>query len=173
LVGSGTVLADDPRLTARSRGAPRGAAAPVRVVLDGRLRTPVDAKVLGPAARTIIYTRRGASRRRARALRARGAEVIELSARGALPLGKVLADLAARDVQSLLVEGGSAVHAAFLEAGLVDDVALFIAPRRLGAGLPLAAGLTRELEVALGLERLTIRRIGPDLLLTSRASPEK
>jgi diaminohydroxyphosphoribosylaminopyrimidine deaminase/5-amino-6-(5-phosphoribosylamino)uracil reductase len=172
LVGSGTVLADDPRLTVRLLGAPRGAEAPVRVVLDGRLRTPVRAKVLGAAARTIIYTRR-ASHARARALRARGAEVIELPGRGALPVARVLADLAARDIQSVLVEGGAAVHAAFLEAGLFDDVALFVAPRMLGGGVPLAPGLARELEVASGLDRLAVRRIGPDLLLAAQASPEK
>jgi diaminohydroxyphosphoribosylaminopyrimidine deaminase/5-amino-6-(5-phosphoribosylamino)uracil reductase len=172
LVGSGTVLADDPRLTVRLPGAPRGAAAPLRVVLDGRLRTPPDAKVLGPGATTIVFTRRGARRARARALRARGAEVIELPARRALPLAAVLAELAARDVQSLLVEGGAAVHASFIAAGLVDDVALFVAPRLLGGGVPIAAGLTRGLESALGLERLDARRIGPDLLLRAQAGVE-
>ena len=104
---------------------------------------------------------------------AAGAEVIELAGRGALAVEAVLADLAERDVQSVLVEGGSAVHTAFLEAGLVDDVALFIAPRSLGAGVPLAPGIARALEVAVGLDRLSARRIGPDLLLTAQASPEK
>jgi diaminohydroxyphosphoribosylaminopyrimidine deaminase/5-amino-6-(5-phosphoribosylamino)uracil reductase len=169
LVGSGTVLADDPQLTVRLPGAPRGRAAPLRVVLDGRLRTPADAKVLGRAAPTIIFTRRGAPRARARALRAAGAEVIELGARRGLPLTKVLSELAARDVQSVLVEGGSAVHASFIEAGLVDDVALFVAPRLLGGGVPVAGGLTRALDAALGLDQLDARRFGPDLLLRAQA----
>jgi diaminohydroxyphosphoribosylaminopyrimidine deaminase/5-amino-6-(5-phosphoribosylamino)uracil reductase len=169
LVGSGTVLADDPRLTVRLPGAARGADAPLRVVLDGRLRTPPDAKVLGPGAATIVFTRRGAPRARAGALRARGAEVIELPARGALPVAAVLAELAARDVQSVLVEGGAAVHAAFIAAGVVDNVALFVAPRLLGGGVPIARGLTRGLEAAVGLERLGARRIGPDLLLTAQS----
>jgi diaminohydroxyphosphoribosylaminopyrimidine deaminase/5-amino-6-(5-phosphoribosylamino)uracil reductase len=173
LVGSGTVLADDPKLTVRLPGAPRGPAAPLRVVLDGRLRTPADAKVLGPAAPTLIFTKRGASRARARALRAHGAEVIELAARRRLPVAAVLAELAARDVQSVLVEGGSAVHAAFIEAGLVDAVALFVAPRLLGGGVPIAAGLTRGLEAAVGLERLEARRFGPDLLLTAQAGLDR
>ena len=173
LVGSGTVLDDDPQLTVRLPKAARGAAAPMRVVLDGRLRTPKDAKVLDAAAPTIVYTRRGAPRARARALRGRGAEVIELAGRGRLSVEAVLDDLAERDVQSVLVEGGAAVHAAFLAAGLVDDVALFIAPRPLGAGVPLAPGIARELEVAFGLDRLSARRIGPDLLLTAQASPKK
>jgi diaminohydroxyphosphoribosylaminopyrimidine deaminase/5-amino-6-(5-phosphoribosylamino)uracil reductase len=169
LVGSGTVLADDPKLTVRLPGAARGRAAPVRVVLDGRLRTPLDSNVLGPAAPTIIFTRRGAPRARARALRAAGAEVIELGARGKLRVEAVLAELAARDIQSVLVEGGAAVHDSFIEAGLVDDVALFVAPRLLGAGVPIAAGLPRALDAALGLEQLEARRIGPDLLLRAQA----
>jgi diaminohydroxyphosphoribosylaminopyrimidine deaminase/5-amino-6-(5-phosphoribosylamino)uracil reductase len=171
LVGSGTVLADDPQLTVRLRGAPRGRAAPVRVVLDGRLRTPPDAKVLGPAAPTLIFTRRGAPRARARALRAAGAEVIELPTRRRLPVAAVLAELAARDLQSVLVEGGAAVHGAFIEAGLVDDVALFIAPRLLGGGVPIANGFTRGLDAAFGLGQLSARRFGPDLLLTAQAAP--
>jgi diaminohydroxyphosphoribosylaminopyrimidine deaminase/5-amino-6-(5-phosphoribosylamino)uracil reductase len=170
LVGSGTVIADDPQLTVRLRGAPRGPAAPVRVVLDGRLRTPPDAKVLGPAAPTLIFTRRGAPRARARALRAAGAEVIELPTRRRLPVEAVLAELAARDVQSVLVEGGAAVHGAFIEAGLVDDVALFVAPRLLGGGVPIADGFTRGLDAAFGLGQLSARRFGPDLLLTAQAA---
>ena len=173
LVGSGTVLADDPHLTVRLPDAPRGAAAPVRVVLDGRLRTPPDAHVLDAAAPTIIFTRRGASAARARALRAAGAEVVEVPApRGQLSVAAVLRALAARDIQSVLVEGGAAVHGAFVAAGLVDGVALFVAPRLLGGGVPIAAGLGRGLSAALGLGALETRRLGPDLLLTAQAGPE-
>jgi diaminohydroxyphosphoribosylaminopyrimidine deaminase/5-amino-6-(5-phosphoribosylamino)uracil reductase len=172
LVGSGTVLADDPRLTVRAPGATR-AAPPVRVVLDGRLRTPPDARVLSRAAPTLIFTARGASPVRARALRAAGAEVVELPARrGRVPLEAVLRALAARDLQSVLVEGGAAIHGAFIAAGLVDDVALFVAPLLLGAGVPIAAGLGRGLGRALALGDVTWRAVGPDLLLTARARPE-
>jgi diaminohydroxyphosphoribosylaminopyrimidine deaminase/5-amino-6-(5-phosphoribosylamino)uracil reductase len=172
LVGSGTVLADDPRLTVRLSGAARGAAAPLRVVLDGRLRTPPDAQVLARGASTLIFTARGAPAGRARALRAAGAEVVELAApRGRLPVVAVLRALAARDVQSVLVEGGAAVHGAFLGAGLVDDVALFIAPLLLGGGVPIAAGLGRGVEAAVALDEVSVRRLGPDLLLRGQARP--
>jgi diaminohydroxyphosphoribosylaminopyrimidine deaminase/5-amino-6-(5-phosphoribosylamino)uracil reductase len=174
LVGSGTVLADDPQLTVRLPGARRGAMAPVRVVLDGRLRTPVDARVLSAAAPTLIFTARGAPARRARALRAAGAEVVELAAgRGPLPLAAVLRALAARDIQAVLVEGGAAVHGAFVAAGLADAVALFVAPRLLGGGVPIAAGLGRGLGRALDLAALEARQVGPDLLLTAQASPDR
>ncbi|HTA20622.1 MAG TPA: bifunctional diaminohydroxyphosphoribosylaminopyrimidine deaminase/5-amino-6-(5-phosphoribosylamino)uracil reductase RibD, partial [Polyangia bacterium] len=157
LVGSGTVLADDPRLTVRL---PEAACAPTRVVLDGRLRTPAKAHVLAPGAPTIIFTRRGAPPARVRALRAAGAEVVELAAaRGRLPIAAVLRALAARDIQSVLVEGGAAVHGAFIEAGLVDDVALFVAPRLLGGGVPLAAGLGRALAEGLALGPISARAV--------------
>jgi diaminohydroxyphosphoribosylaminopyrimidine deaminase/5-amino-6-(5-phosphoribosylamino)uracil reductase len=171
VVGSGTVLADDPRLTVRLPGSPRGDV-PARVVLDGRLRTPADARVLGRGAATIIFTRRGVSAARARALRAAGAEVVELPrAGGHLPIAAVLRALAARDVQSVLVEGGAAVHGAFIAAGLVDDVALFVAPCLLGGGVPLAAGRGRGLAGRLALGPIAVRAVGRDVLLTAQASP--
>ncbi|HEY2730158.1 MAG TPA: bifunctional diaminohydroxyphosphoribosylaminopyrimidine deaminase/5-amino-6-(5-phosphoribosylamino)uracil reductase RibD [Polyangia bacterium] len=173
LVGSGTVLADDPRLTVRLPGAARARATPVRVVLDGRLRTPPDARLLGGGPPTIVFTRRGASRARARALRAAGAEVVELSpSRGRVPLAAALRALAARDIQSVLVEGGAAVHGAFISAGLVDALALFVAPRLLGGGVPIAAGTGRALGAALDLADVEFRRLGPDLLVTARAGSE-
>ena len=172
LVGSGTVLADDPRLTVRlGRDRPVGAQ-PVRVVLDGRLRTPARAQVLSRAAPTIIFTRRGAPAARQRALRAAGAEVVELAAvRGRLPLRDVLHALAARDIQSVLVEGGSAVHGSFVDAGLVDEVVLFVAPRLMGGGVPVAAGRGLGILRSLRLGALTARPVGPDLMLTAQASP--
>jgi diaminohydroxyphosphoribosylaminopyrimidine deaminase/5-amino-6-(5-phosphoribosylamino)uracil reductase len=171
LVGSGTVLADDPRLTVRLAGARRGGAAPVRVVLDGRLRTPPDARVLGPGAPTIIFTKRGAPPARLRALRAAGAALVEVAAqRGRLSIAAVLRELAAREIQSVLVEGGAAVHGAFIEAGIVDGVALFLAPLLLGAGVPMAAGVGRGLLGGLPLGDLAVRAVGRDVLLTARAS---
>ncbi|HEV3030097.1 MAG TPA: bifunctional diaminohydroxyphosphoribosylaminopyrimidine deaminase/5-amino-6-(5-phosphoribosylamino)uracil reductase RibD [Polyangia bacterium] len=173
LVGSGTVLADDPRLTVRLAGAAPALETPVRVVLDGRLRTPPDARLLGGGPPTIVFTRRGASRARARALRAAGAEVVELApSRGRLSLAAALRALAARDIQSVLVEGGAAVHGAFISAGFVDAFALFVAPRLLGGGVPIAVGAGRGLGAALNLADLELRRLGPDLLVTARAGSE-
>ena len=87
-------------------------------------------------------------------------------------MAAVLRALAERDLQSVLVEGGAAVHGAFIAAGLVDGVALFIAPLLLGAGVPIAAGLGRPLGEALALGEISWRRVGRDVLLTARASLE-
>jgi diaminohydroxyphosphoribosylaminopyrimidine deaminase / 5-amino-6-(5-phosphoribosylamino)uracil reductase len=171
LVGSGTVLADDPLLTVRLPGA-RDATL-VRVVLDGRLRTPARAKVTNGDAPTLIFAARGASKARTRALRARGVEVVEVPAvRGRLSLLAVLRTLGALDIQSLLVEGGAAIHGAFIDEGLVDGVALFLAPRLLGAGVPIAAGQGRGLLRGLPLQDVRATPIGPDILLTAQAIPK-
>jgi len=69
-------------------------------------------------------------------------------------------------VQSLLVEGGAKIHGAFIAAGLVDRVALFVAPRLAGGGVPVATGAGLSLENALRLGPLTVRTVGEDLLIT-------
>lgn len=136
LVGVGTVLADDPRLTARVRGARD----PVRVVLDSRLRTPPTARLLpkrgGP--RTIIATSHRAPRSRAAALERAGAEIwrFVLPGDGKIPLQNLVRRLGRDNVQSLLVEGGGEVHASFLARRLVDQLVLYLAPKIVGGPAP-------------------------------------
>lgn len=170
LVGSGTVRADDPRLTVRLPGQAKNGAGPlpVRVVLDGRLRTPPDAQVVDGGAPTMVFTKAGAPPARVRALRATGADVVEVAApRGRLSVGAVLAALATRGIQSVLIEGGAEIHGAFIAAGLVDEVAFFIAPRLLGAGVPVAVGPGRALPAGLRLGPLSVRPVGDDVLVTA------
>lgn len=168
LVGSGTVAADDPRLTVRLPRARRVGPQPVRVVLDGRLRTRPAAHVLDDGPPTLVFTKRGAPAARVRALRAAGAEVLEVAAPGGrLSLPQVLQALAERGLQSVLVEGGAAVNGAFVAAGLVDDVAFFLAPTVFGAGIPVTVGPGRGLPAGLALGPLTVRPVGKDLLVTA------
>jgi diaminohydroxyphosphoribosylaminopyrimidine deaminase/5-amino-6-(5-phosphoribosylamino)uracil reductase len=87
---------------------------------------------------------------------------------GRPPIAFVLEHLARdRDVQSLLVEGGATIHGAFIKAGFVDRVALFVAPRMLGGGVPIARGADLPLAQALRLGPLTVRAVGDDLLITA------
>jgi diaminohydroxyphosphoribosylaminopyrimidine deaminase/5-amino-6-(5-phosphoribosylamino)uracil reductase len=173
LVGAGTVRTDDPQLTVRMRtgGAPaRGGARPVRVVLDGRLGTPPGARVLRRAPGvppTLMLGARGAEPRRVRALERAGAEVVLLAPDrgGRLPMARVLAELARRDIQSVLVEGGARVHGALIDARLLDRVAVFVAPKLLGAGVPVAAGGGWPVPRALQLGPLSVAALGPDLLI--------
>lgn len=133
-VGAGTVLADDPLLTAR--GAYRFRAL-TRVVFDRRLRTPASARLLstlesGPVI--IMTTERAISEgsERVRALSAAGARVLAAPADDVASALRMLSDEAG--VASLVLEGGAALHAAALEAGVVDLVQLYIAPTMLGPG---------------------------------------
>jgi diaminohydroxyphosphoribosylaminopyrimidine deaminase/5-amino-6-(5-phosphoribosylamino)uracil reductase len=163
LVGSGTVLADDPLLTRRLG---RARAPILRVVLDRRLRTPGTARMLAELGPVLVYAEAGAGGEGgAGALRARGAEVALLSA---VTPATVLADLAARGVQSVLVEGGGEVHAAFVGAGLFDRVEVACAPLLVGgraAPGPLGGAGAETLEEAPRLAPFEVRRLGADVLL--------
>ena len=144
LVGAGTVLADDPQLTVRLPGRRRGAA-PLRVVLAGKA---------GLSGRLAMFSKAAPS------------EMI-WNPKGRPRIAAVLGYLAReRDVQSLLVEGGATIHGAFIKSGLVDRVALFVAPRLLGGGVPIARGADLPLARALRLGPLTVRAVGKDLLIT-------
>ncbi len=165
LIGRGTAQADDPRLTARLPGG--GGHDPLRVVLDTRLSLPATLRIFRQrsSARTLVFHAADRERRL-------GPRVdLERVARapGGLDLGAVLAALGARGVVHLLVEGGGAVAAGLLGAGLVDRLALVLAPRVLGGGTAWGgeAGPARMAE-ALRLEDLTVERLGEDLLLQGR-----
>lgn len=171
MVGVGTVLADDPRLTVRGL---RGGRDPVRVVVDSRLRTPPGAAVLG-RGRVIIATGRAAPRARETRLAAAGAEVWRLPGKGGVDLAALAERLAAAGMLSVLVEGGPTLHGALLDAGLVDEVQLFLAPLVLGGsggktGLGWIAG--GGVDRLADAHRLALaappRRLGADLLLTLR-----
>jgi diaminohydroxyphosphoribosylaminopyrimidine deaminase/5-amino-6-(5-phosphoribosylamino)uracil reductase len=135
LVGVGTVVADDPQLTARLPGARD----PVRVVLDSRLRIPLASRLLprrkGP--RTIVATTTRAPLARQRELEKAGAEVWRFASRTKrVPLKALARALAERGLLSVLVEGGGEVHASLLAAGLADELVLYVAPRVVGGEAP-------------------------------------
>ena len=166
LVGAGTARADDPALTARLPGG-RGRD-PIRVVLDTDLRLPPRLRLFrqrSPAPTLVAH----ASLRRRRL--GPGAELVRCRrGPGGVDLRDLLAKLAARGITHLLVEGGAAVHARFLAEGLVDEVAIFVAPKILGGdGLSLARGRgPARMAEALRLERVRVERVGDDVLVTGR-----
>ena len=165
LVGAGTARADDPALTTRLAGG-RGHD-PVRVVLDTDLRLPRRLRLFNEPSGAPTLVAHASSRSR----RLGAAELVACRrGPGGVELGDLLAKLAARGITHLLVEGGGAVHARFLEQGLVDEVAIFVAPKLLGAdGVPLLArpGPARMAD-ALRLEGIEVERLGDDVLVTGR-----
>jgi diaminohydroxyphosphoribosylaminopyrimidine deaminase/5-amino-6-(5-phosphoribosylamino)uracil reductase len=163
LVGSGTVLADDPRLDRRLGLA---AGPNLRVVLDRRLRTPPAARLFTVEGPVLVYTQ-STDRERIDALKGQGAELALLPA---VEPAAVLADLYGRGVQSVLVEGGGEVLASFVGAGCYDRVMVDCAPLLIGgrgAPGPLAGEGFAELAAAARLDRLeTLSRNG-DVILTA------
>jgi len=168
VVGIGTVLRDDPELTVRlGQPWPRE---PLRVVLDTAARTPVDARLIraGRPSHAVIAVGADAPDGRVRDLAASGATVVSCGTRdGRVDLGALLAELFAREVRAVLVEGGGEVHGAFLDAGLVDRVAMFAAPLLIGGrgATPVMAGAGRELKSAVRLGGFTVTPLGDDLLI--------
>jgi len=132
LTGIGTILADDPMLTDRS-GLPRRRPL-LRVVLDSSLRMPLDSRLVSTAkGDVLIFCGAQAPEDRIAALQSAGVEVEQVIAiEGLLDLDAVLDNLGARKILSVLLECGSALNGAFLEAGLVDKAVLFHAPISLG-----------------------------------------
>jgi len=166
LVGIGTVLADDPQLTVREVEGPQ----PLRVVLDSRGRIPLSAKVLSGEAPTLIATTEAMPEKIESRLREKGVEVWRLPARdGEVDLGALLRRLGAREVDSVLVEGGGEVAWAFLSQGLVHKTYLFYAPLILG-GRDAVPGVGGEgfpsPQGALRLKDLTVEWVGEDLLIS-------
>jgi diaminohydroxyphosphoribosylaminopyrimidine deaminase / 5-amino-6-(5-phosphoribosylamino)uracil reductase len=163
IVGSETVLRDDPQLTCRIRGG----RSPLRVILDGRLRSPEAAHVFAhDPARTRLYTLAEDSAK-ARRLRRRGVGVHRGAGDRAGSLRRVLRDLARSGIKSVLIEGGGVLAARALAGGLVDRLAFFIAPKLLGGdGRPMvgAMGLGRMSE-AVPVVDVALERLGEDLLI--------
>jgi diaminohydroxyphosphoribosylaminopyrimidine deaminase/5-amino-6-(5-phosphoribosylamino)uracil reductase len=143
LVGSGTVLADDPQLTVRDAEGRNLARQPLRVVVDRRGRVPAGARVLDDAASTHV-------------------------SRAADP-GGLLAELFERDVRRVLLEGGPELAAGFLRAGLVDEAVVHLAPTLLGAGPPLVGDLgIRTITEALTLDVVDVTLLAGDVQIRLR-----
>ena len=162
-VGVGTVIADDPQLTTRGVYRERPL---TRVVFDRRLRTPPGARLLstpeaGPVI--IVATAVGAERVAARqALEARGAEIVVA---GDGTFAGALRELGRRQIGSLLLEGGAAIHAAAWDEGVVDFVRLYVSPNPIGAnGSPVALLPDRSFSSAALVER-RVESLGPDVMI--------
>ena len=166
LVGIGTVLADDPRLNVRlvSGDSPRP------VILDGRLRLPLSARLLrrsgasGAVPRPLVATSFGASRERAARLRAAGVTVLRFRATdGRMPLKSVMRALHRRGVERLLVEGGGRVLTSMFAERLADWVVITVAPRLVG-GEPALARVLAPVD----LSGLGWARLDDDLVFAGR-----
>ncbi len=166
LTGVGTVREDDPRLDVRFVETTRQ---PLRVVVDSRLETPPDARIVAPPGQVLLYAAIDGVEGR-EALQARGAEIAVMpSSSGKVDLAAMLADLGRRGINELHVEAGEKLNASLLAAGLVDELLVYVAPRLVGSGRGLAAlGPIARLDEALAFAFTRIDTVGDDLRLMLR-----
>ncbi|PLX72936.1 MAG: bifunctional diaminohydroxyphosphoribosylaminopyrimidine deaminase/5-amino-6-(5-phosphoribosylamino)uracil reductase RibD [Desulfuromonas sp.] len=178
MVGSKTVITDNPRLTTRL---PSGGRDPVRIVIDSRLATSPMAAVYNQSspAKTLLMTGSGHSAGQLADFRERGIEVHEVAVGdGHLDLVEVMERLGRLNLQAILLEGGSALAGAMLRCGLVDRVMLFVAPLLLGGcdGSPIFSGPGVEnLVDAFRLIDVRVTVVGEDILLegeVAKCSPD-
>jgi diaminohydroxyphosphoribosylaminopyrimidine deaminase/5-amino-6-(5-phosphoribosylamino)uracil reductase len=160
--GIGTVLADDPLLTARHPDARQ----PLRVVFDSQARLPLDSQLLQTLDQSpvLVVTAPEADSARLAALRDAGAEILVASgSTTGERISSALADLGRREITSLFLEGGQTLASAFLAAGQIDESRTFIAPMLLGAAKSTEIEATRVNALATRAEP-----VGDDTLITAR-----
>jgi GTP cyclohydrolase II len=168
LIGIGTVLSDDPRLTVRLiRGHN-----PLPVVLDSRLRLPLEAKLLKNNVAPCIATTFYASQERQSQLEGSGGQVIRLpaDARGWVDLNSLLAELARLGITSVLVEGGARVITNFLSQRLVDRIVITITPRLLGGLRALENPLNKFAADSLEFGDFGYQQAGQDMIFWGKLS---
>ena len=173
MVGIGTILADDPELTAREGARGRegeGAKNPIRVVIDSEGRTPVGSKVLNSEAPTVIITRRNAPEVNLDRLWESGATVMGVrDIEGRIDLRYVMAELGKMGINRILLEGGGELAASMLAEGLIDKGLIFIAPKIVGgrdAKTPVEGEGIEFMREAINTSSPTIKRFGQDVALS-------
>ena len=166
LTGIGTVRGDDPRLDVRLLPT---SCQPLRVVLDSHFATPPTARLLAAPGKALIVGAQDQPARRT-ALQAAGADVLLLPGpHGRVDLPALLHRLAADGINELHVEAGATLNAALLQAGLVDELLLYIAPTLLGPGRGMAAlPALQQLDQAIALQFDAVEQVGGDLRLRAR-----
>ena len=169
VVGIGTVLRDNPRLTSRVGSAAERQ--PARIVVDSFARTPPEARIFDAPGQVIIAATVGAPAVRLRRLEQNGARILLLGTTGfakgvRVDLNALAVELASLGIINVLIEGGGELAGGFIEQGLVDAVAFFIAPKILGgreAPTAVEGVGVKKLEDALMLRDVRVRRCGDDI----------
>jgi diaminohydroxyphosphoribosylaminopyrimidine deaminase/5-amino-6-(5-phosphoribosylamino)uracil reductase len=179
MVGANTVLADDPQLSARGCSGKGGKIKlqPLKVIVDGKGRTPLSARVFEKPGKTLVAVAQPLSAKTADGFRKTGAEILELPAeKGLIDLEELLRLLGKREVTSILVEGGSGLFGSLFDQGLVDKVLAFISPMVIGgdgAKNVVGGNGVNTVAEALRLSRVKIVEFGGDILISGYVGGKK
>lgn len=170
MVGVNTIIADNPELTCRIEEGEN----PVRIVVDSKLRIPLDAKVVNDNLKnkTIIATTEMADKERLKVLKEKSIDIITVKSKNEkVDLDNLLLSLAEKKIDSILLEGGAELNYSALEEGIVDEVNVFIAPKIVGgrgAKSAIAGEGVKELSQAFKLEEITVKFIGKDIWIKGK-----
>jgi diaminohydroxyphosphoribosylaminopyrimidine deaminase / 5-amino-6-(5-phosphoribosylamino)uracil reductase len=167
LTGIGTVLADNPRMSDRT-GEPRRRPL-LRAIVDSRLRTPLRSNLVKSAQHdVVIFTAQSPDSPKARALTRAGVEVVRVPARqGHADLRAVIRELGRRQILGVLLEAGAGLNGAALQAGIVDKMILFYAPKIMGTGgVPMAQIPSSWFTKSPSLKNLRLTEYGSDFVVT-------
>ncbi|MBN2358767.1 MAG: bifunctional diaminohydroxyphosphoribosylaminopyrimidine deaminase/5-amino-6-(5-phosphoribosylamino)uracil reductase RibD [Deltaproteobacteria bacterium] len=169
-VGVGTVLVDDPRLTARPARLAGAGSDLIRLVIDSRGRTPPGARIVTGQGRCLIATTQQAPAARLRRLARAGAEILVCRSRhGRVALDDLLDRLGQRGLMTVLVEGGGQIHASLVRERLVDRAIIYVAPRLIGGdGVALLAGHVRSRLDQSSLIDVCWQQLGRDAVVSGR-----
>jgi diaminohydroxyphosphoribosylaminopyrimidine deaminase/5-amino-6-(5-phosphoribosylamino)uracil reductase len=170
MVGVGTVLSDDPQLTARAEEEGTREKQPLRVIVDSSGRTPPQARIFQMPGQTLVAVAMPLEEVKARQFNGLGAQVLELPAKeGSVDVTELLKALGQREITSVLVEGGGTLLGSLFDLGLVDKVFVFIAPIIIGgkdAVTPVAGDGVAEVAEALRLSRVRTQQFGQDIMIS-------
>lgn len=168
LAGIGTVLADDPMLNCRIEGG----VDPVRVVCDSSLRIPLSSqlvKTAGDIPVIVAYAKENPEKEKA--LLQAGVELISAGRDGRVDLAVLMRELGKRKIDSVLVEGGGAIHGSLLKSGLVQKIYCYLAPKLIGgreAGSPVEGDGFSRMKDALPVKEMEILPLGEDICISGR-----
>lgn len=179
VAGVGTVLADNPSLSCRLAISDKKAHQPIRIIVDSNISTPLDCNIVSSAKeqRTIIATTDAfmsseSIARKADELRDKGVEILQCASKGGrVDINDMVTKLGSLGIDSLLLEGGGTLNASFLEAGAVDEVCCFIAPKIIGgktAPSPVSGQGIEKMCNAIALSDVDIQRIENDILIKGK-----
>ena len=174
ITGIGTVLADNPCMNVRLANVSRQ---PLRVIVDSQLQTPLDCKLLStshPQSAPVLIAYANDANQQQQSLMAKGVRLLQLpNQNGSVDLTALLATLAQQGVNEVLLEAGQGLNGAFLQAGLIDELILYYAPKLMGTdakGMFAVPELTNMQQVT-HLQIIDVRQFGQDIRL--RAKPKK
>lgn len=164
MVGSNTVLKDNPQLTVRLVKGRN----PIKIVVDSKLKIPLTAKIVkNEPTKLIIATSNKSPKSKIKKLKQKGVHVLIVNTKqGRIDLKELIKELGKREVCSILIEGGAELNAEAIKSGIVDKVLFFISPQFIGKGLSALGDLgIANVDSSIKLNKLDYRKVGRDILI--------